>query len=182
MDQSWACDLVSGLLCMCLKKFCTQLQEMRNLIFASLLQQNLPDDGPWQLQTCLLGMQSHCLDPYGCDGSVMSMWFGLWVALHGFEKVLTTDEKADFCLSSAAKSAWWWAMGAANRSVRHVKPLFGPIWMWWISHEHVILQWPVTCKRSFCDFKFFENFIFEVTRRQYGEMEAVISQPILQVE
>ena len=42
-------------------------------------------------------MQSHCLDPYGCDGSVMSMLFGLWVALHGLENVLACSaQKPDF--------------------------------------------------------------------------------------
>ena len=41
-------------------------------------------------------MQIHCLDPYGCDGSVMSMSFGLWVALHGLENVLASAQKPDF--------------------------------------------------------------------------------------
>ena len=41
-------------------------------------------------------MQSHCLDPYGCVGSVMSMPFGLSVDLHGLEKVLASAQKPDF--------------------------------------------------------------------------------------
>ena len=59
----------------------------------------------------------------------MSMWFGLGVALHGFEKVLTSAQKAHFCLSSTAKCACWWAMAGENMSVRHAKPLFGSIWL-----------------------------------------------------
>ena len=41
-------------------------------------------------------MQSHCLDPYGCDGSVKIMSFGLLVDLHGLENVLTLAQKPDF--------------------------------------------------------------------------------------
>ena len=64
--------------------------------FASLLKQNLPDGGQLKLPTGCLGMQSHCLDPYGCDGSVKGMPLGLWVDLHGLENVLASAQKPDF--------------------------------------------------------------------------------------
>ena len=40
-------------------------------------------------------MYRHCLDPYGCDGSVKSMSFGLHVDLHGLENVLALAQKPD---------------------------------------------------------------------------------------
>ena len=70
MDQSWLFDLALGLLCMGLKMFWPWLI---SLILPLFLQQNLSDGGPWQLQTGLVGMQIHCLDPYGCDGSVIGI-------------------------------------------------------------------------------------------------------------
>ena len=41
-------------------------------------------------------MQINCLDPYGCDGSAMGIFFGLQVALHGFENVLASAQQPDF--------------------------------------------------------------------------------------
>ena len=41
-------------------------------------------------------MQSHCLDPYESDGSVMSVPSGVCVDLHGLETVLDLAQKPDF--------------------------------------------------------------------------------------
>ena len=64
--------------------------------FVSLLEQNLCDGGQLKLPRGCLGMQSHCLDPYGCNGSVKSMSFDLWAVQHGLENILALAQKPDF--------------------------------------------------------------------------------------